>query len=139
MVFSSILFLFRFLPIAFLIYYITPKKLKNLSLAGSTAYQITFKGITDFLGDAIDAACSFETASTDPVVSIECDDSDSVYPAGAKVNFKITSANLEGNPVVIYNNDEIVTTLLPDSEEFSVVLGISKEDVPDDIRERIDN
>jgi len=32
MVFSSILFLFRFLPIAFLIYYITPKKLKNLSL-----------------------------------------------------------------------------------------------------------
>jgi len=102
--------------------YVTGLKLKNLSLAGSTAYQITFKGITDFLGDAIDAACSFETASTDPVVSIECDDSDSVYPAGAKVNFKITSANLEGNPVVIYNNDEIVTTLLPDSEEFSVVL-----------------
>ncbi len=30
MVFSSILFLFKFLPIAFLIYYVTPKKLKNL-------------------------------------------------------------------------------------------------------------
>ncbi len=32
MVFSSILFLFRFLPIAFLIYYITPRKLKNFAL-----------------------------------------------------------------------------------------------------------
>ncbi len=32
MVFSSILFLFRFLPIAFLLYYITPKKLKNFVL-----------------------------------------------------------------------------------------------------------
>jgi len=32
MVFSSILFLFRFLPIAFLIYYLCPAKLKNLSL-----------------------------------------------------------------------------------------------------------
>ncbi len=32
MVFSSILFLFRFLPIAFLIYYITPKKFKNFIL-----------------------------------------------------------------------------------------------------------
>lgn len=32
MVFSSILFLFRFMPIAFLIYYLCPKKLKNLSL-----------------------------------------------------------------------------------------------------------
>ncbi|RPF48675.1 alginate O-acetyltransferase complex protein AlgI [Hydrogenoanaerobacterium saccharovorans] len=30
MVFSSILFLFRFMPIAFLLYYITPQKLKNL-------------------------------------------------------------------------------------------------------------
>lgn len=32
MVFSSILFLFRFLPIAFLAYYITPKRLKNTTL-----------------------------------------------------------------------------------------------------------
>lgn len=32
MVFSSILFLFRFMPIAFLIYYLTPKKLKNFSI-----------------------------------------------------------------------------------------------------------
>ena len=32
MVFSSILFLFRFLPIAFLIYYLVPKKLKNFTL-----------------------------------------------------------------------------------------------------------
>ncbi len=32
MVFSSILFLFRFMPIAFLIYYLCPKKLKNLTL-----------------------------------------------------------------------------------------------------------
>ena len=31
-VFSSILFLFRFLPIAFLIYYLTPKKFKNFVL-----------------------------------------------------------------------------------------------------------
>ncbi len=32
MVFSSILFLFRFMPIAFLVYYLTPKKFKNLVL-----------------------------------------------------------------------------------------------------------
>lgn len=32
MVFSSILFLFRFMPVAFLLYYITPKKHKNLVL-----------------------------------------------------------------------------------------------------------
>ncbi|MEG1964677.1 MAG: MBOAT family O-acyltransferase [Oscillospiraceae bacterium] len=32
MVFSSILFLFRFMPIAFLIYYLMPRKLKNASL-----------------------------------------------------------------------------------------------------------
>lgn len=32
MVFSSILFIFRFLPIAMVIYFLTPKKLKNLSL-----------------------------------------------------------------------------------------------------------
>lgn len=32
MVFSSIIFLFRFMPIAFLIYYLTPKKYKNLSI-----------------------------------------------------------------------------------------------------------
>ena len=32
MVFSSILFLFRFLPIAFLLYYLVPKKLKNFTL-----------------------------------------------------------------------------------------------------------
>ncbi|WP_066459368.1 MBOAT family O-acyltransferase [Anaerotruncus rubiinfantis] len=32
MVFSSILFLFRFLPVAFLAYYLTPKRLKNLTL-----------------------------------------------------------------------------------------------------------
>ncbi len=32
MVFSSILFLFRFMPVAFLIYYLTPRKLKNLVL-----------------------------------------------------------------------------------------------------------
>jgi len=32
MVFSSILFLFRFMPIAFLVYYLVPKKLKNLTL-----------------------------------------------------------------------------------------------------------
>ncbi|MDK0564545.1 MBOAT family O-acyltransferase [Clostridium perfringens] len=32
MVFSSIMFIFRFLPIMFIIYYITPKKFKNLSL-----------------------------------------------------------------------------------------------------------
>ncbi len=32
MVFSSILFLFRFMPIAFLLYYLTPKKMKNLAL-----------------------------------------------------------------------------------------------------------
>lgn len=32
MVFSSILFLFRFMPIAFSIYYLCPKKLKNFSL-----------------------------------------------------------------------------------------------------------
>lgn len=32
MVFSSILFLFRFMPIAFLIYYLVPQKLKNFSL-----------------------------------------------------------------------------------------------------------
>ena len=32
MVFSSILFIFRFLPIALGIYYLTPKKYKNLSL-----------------------------------------------------------------------------------------------------------
>ncbi len=32
MVFSSILFLFRFMPVAFLIYYLSPKKLKNFSL-----------------------------------------------------------------------------------------------------------
>ena len=32
MVFSSILFIFRFLPIAMGIYFLTPKKLKNLSL-----------------------------------------------------------------------------------------------------------
>ncbi|MBQ4051000.1 MAG: MBOAT family protein, partial [Oscillospiraceae bacterium] len=32
MVFSSIMFLFRFLPIAFLIYYIVPKRFKNLVL-----------------------------------------------------------------------------------------------------------
>ncbi len=29
MVFSSILFLFRFLPAAFLVYYITPRRFKN--------------------------------------------------------------------------------------------------------------
>ena len=32
MVFSSLLFLFRFLPIVFLVYVITPKKLKNFVL-----------------------------------------------------------------------------------------------------------
>ncbi|MEG2038424.1 MAG: MBOAT family O-acyltransferase [Oscillospiraceae bacterium] len=32
MVFSSILFIFRFMPIAFLLYYITPKKFKNFVL-----------------------------------------------------------------------------------------------------------
>ncbi|MDZ4992767.1 MBOAT family protein [Clostridium perfringens] len=32
MVFSSIMFIFRFLPIAFIIYYLTPKKFKNLTL-----------------------------------------------------------------------------------------------------------
>lgn len=32
MVFSSILFLFRFMPVAFLIYYLSPKKMKNFSL-----------------------------------------------------------------------------------------------------------
>ena len=32
MVFSSIMFLFRFLPIAFLVYYIVPKRFKNLVL-----------------------------------------------------------------------------------------------------------
>lgn len=32
MVFSSIMFIFRFLPIAFIIYYLTPNKLKNLTL-----------------------------------------------------------------------------------------------------------
>ena len=32
LVFSSILFLFRFMPIAFLLYYLTPKKMKNLAL-----------------------------------------------------------------------------------------------------------
>ncbi len=32
MVFSSLLFLFRFMPAAFLIYYLTPQKFKNLSL-----------------------------------------------------------------------------------------------------------
>lgn len=32
MVFSSILFIFRFLPIAFLLYYLTPYKLKNLTI-----------------------------------------------------------------------------------------------------------
>ncbi|MGL4736691.1 MAG: MBOAT family O-acyltransferase, partial [Cellulosilyticaceae bacterium] len=32
MVFSSILFLFRFMPIAFLIYYLTPMRLKNLTI-----------------------------------------------------------------------------------------------------------
>ena len=32
MVFSSILFLFRFFPIAFLVYYLVPAKLKNLAL-----------------------------------------------------------------------------------------------------------
>ena len=32
MVFSSIIFIFRFLPLIFFIYYITPRKLKNLSL-----------------------------------------------------------------------------------------------------------
>ncbi len=32
MVFSSLLFLFRFLPIAFLVYYICPQKLKNLAI-----------------------------------------------------------------------------------------------------------
>ena len=32
MVFSSLLFLFRFLPAAFLAYYLTPKKCKNLTL-----------------------------------------------------------------------------------------------------------
>ncbi len=32
MVFSSLLFLFRFMPIAFLLYYTVPKKLKNLTL-----------------------------------------------------------------------------------------------------------
>lgn len=32
MVFSSILFLFRFMPIAFLLYYLSPRKLKNLTL-----------------------------------------------------------------------------------------------------------
>lgn len=32
MVFSSIMFIFRFLPIAFIIYYLTPNKFKNLTL-----------------------------------------------------------------------------------------------------------
>ena len=32
MVFSSLLFLFRFLPAALLLYYISPKKLRNLTL-----------------------------------------------------------------------------------------------------------
>ncbi|MDU2664623.1 MAG: MBOAT family protein, partial [Clostridium perfringens] len=32
MVFSSIMFIFRFLPIMFIIYYLTPNKFKNLSL-----------------------------------------------------------------------------------------------------------
>ena len=32
MVFSSILFLFRFLPVTFLVYYLAPKKIKNLVL-----------------------------------------------------------------------------------------------------------
>lgn len=32
MVFSSLLFLFRFMPIAFVAYYLTPKRLKNLTL-----------------------------------------------------------------------------------------------------------
>ena len=32
MVFSSIMFLFRFLPVTFLIYYIVPRKFKNLVL-----------------------------------------------------------------------------------------------------------
>ncbi len=32
MVFSSVLFLFRFLPIALLLYYLTPRRLKNLTL-----------------------------------------------------------------------------------------------------------
>ncbi|MGL4345341.1 MAG: MBOAT family O-acyltransferase [Cellulosilyticaceae bacterium] len=32
MVFSSILFLFRFMPLAFLIYYLTPMRLKNLTI-----------------------------------------------------------------------------------------------------------
>lgn len=32
MVFSSIIFIFRFLPIAFIIYYLTPNKFKNLNL-----------------------------------------------------------------------------------------------------------
>ena len=32
MIFSSLLFLFRFMPAAFLLYYLTPNKLKNLTL-----------------------------------------------------------------------------------------------------------
>ncbi len=32
MVFSSVLFLFRFMPVAFILYYLTPRKLKNLAL-----------------------------------------------------------------------------------------------------------
>lgn len=32
MVFSSILFLFRFMPIAFIVYYLTPRRYKNLVL-----------------------------------------------------------------------------------------------------------
>ncbi|MGG5462072.1 MBOAT family O-acyltransferase [Clostridium sp. B9] len=38
MVFSSIVFIFRFLPIAFIIYYLTPSKLKNLILLGLSLF-----------------------------------------------------------------------------------------------------
>ena len=102
--------------------YVNGLILKTLSLSGKTEYEITFPGVKDFFGDVLTATHSFTTASTDPVVSISCDGADKIYPSDTKITFGISNANLEGNPIVIYNNDEIVDTLTPDAKEFTVVL-----------------
>ena len=69
MVFSSILFLFRFLPIAFLLYYLVPKKLKNFTLLVLSLVAMPTSAVQ--LGE--DSLFLFCGRRTDRIKALYCD------------------------------------------------------------------
>lgn len=101
--------------------YLTGVKLKNLSLSGDTDYLVAFTGIKDFFGNSIPSH-SFKTASTAPALSISCENAGGYHVQGTKLTFNITSANLEGNGIEIYNNDKCIETLPTGTTQYTLVL-----------------